>query len=66
MRLPVKKKKKKTNPNTMDEKRFILRTIIVKFKNTRDAEKIIRASEKKRKSSIIDQVRKLSEFLKHY
>lgn len=66
MRLPVKKKKKKPNPNTMDEKRFILRTIIVKFKNTRDAEKIIRASEKKRKSSIIDQVRKLSESLKHY
>ena len=66
MRLPVKKKEKKPKCDTRDEKRVILRTIIVKFKNTRDAEKIIRASEKKRKSSIIDQVRKLSEFLKHY
>lgn len=39
----------------MNEERFLPRIIIVKFNNTKDAEKILEASESKSKSSIIDQ-----------
>lgn len=47
--------KSQPNPNIMNEERFFPRIIIVKFNNTKDAEKILKASESKSKSSIIDQ-----------